>query len=273
MNDTTLAPARASRRPRCRAAAAHKMSMRDARLLLRQVPGAEGRRPRHRGTARHRVHRPVGLRQVDAAAHAQPHVLAVPGPARDGRDPVQRPATSSTPASTSTCCAPRSAWCSRSRRRSRCRSTTTSRSACGCTRTSATRDMDERVEWALTKAAMWDEAKDKLKQSGHGAFGRPAAAAVHRARGRRQARRAAARRADLRARPDLDRQDRGADHASSSTTTRSPSSRTTCSRRRGCPTTPPTCTWASSSSSARPTRSSSSRKRKETEDYITGRFG
>ena len=33
------------------------------------------------------------------------------------------------PGSTSTCCAPRSAWCSRSRRRFRCRSTTTSRSA------------------------------------------------------------------------------------------------------------------------------------------------
>jgi phosphate transport system ATP-binding protein len=29
-----------------------------------------------------------------------------------------------------------------------------------------TRDMDERVEWALSKAAMWQEAKDKLKQSG-----------------------------------------------------------------------------------------------------------
>ena len=28
------------------------------------------------------------------------------------------------------------------------------------------RQMDERVEWALTKAAMWGEAKDKLKQSG-----------------------------------------------------------------------------------------------------------
>ena len=28
------------------------------------------------------------------------------------------------------------------------------------------RQMDERVEWALTKAAMWQEAKDKLKQSG-----------------------------------------------------------------------------------------------------------
>jgi len=30
----------------------------------------------------------------------------------------------------------------------------------------SSREMDERVEWALTKAAMWDEAKDKLKQSG-----------------------------------------------------------------------------------------------------------
>src|SRR5947209_6966188 len=29
-----------------------------------------------------------------------------------------------------------------------------------------TRDMDERVEWALSKAARWQEAKDKLKQSG-----------------------------------------------------------------------------------------------------------
>src|SRR6478672_5402682 len=28
------------------------------------------------------------------------------------------------------------------------------------------REMEERVEWALTKAAMWNEAKDKLKQSG-----------------------------------------------------------------------------------------------------------
>jgi len=28
------------------------------------------------------------------------------------------------------------------------------------------RAMDERVEWALTKAAMWEEAKNKLKQSG-----------------------------------------------------------------------------------------------------------
>src|SRR6185312_5441437 len=32
-------------------------------------------------------------------------------------------------------------------------------------------EMDERVEWALTKAALWDEVKDKLGQSGHGLSG------------------------------------------------------------------------------------------------------
>src|SRR5215218_2762037 len=32
-------------------------------------------------------------------------------------------------------------------------------------------DMDDRVEWALRKAALWDEVKDKLKQSGSGLSG------------------------------------------------------------------------------------------------------
>jgi phosphate transport system ATP-binding protein len=32
-------------------------------------------------------------------------------------------------------------------------------------------DMDERVEWALHKAALWDEVKDKLGQSGHSLSG------------------------------------------------------------------------------------------------------
>ncbi|HSC79123.1 MAG TPA: phosphate ABC transporter ATP-binding protein PstB [Chitinolyticbacter sp.] len=32
-------------------------------------------------------------------------------------------------------------------------------------------DMDDRVEWALQKAALWNEAKDKLKQSGLGLSG------------------------------------------------------------------------------------------------------
>jgi phosphate transport system ATP-binding protein len=33
------------------------------------------------------------------------------------------------------------------------------------------RDMDERVEWALTRAALWNEAKDKLHQSGNSLSG------------------------------------------------------------------------------------------------------
>jgi phosphate transport system ATP-binding protein len=32
-------------------------------------------------------------------------------------------------------------------------------------------DMDDRVEWALRKAALWDEVKDKLRQSGAGLSG------------------------------------------------------------------------------------------------------
>ncbi|MBB5017767.1 phosphate transport system ATP-binding protein [Chitinivorax tropicus] len=32
-------------------------------------------------------------------------------------------------------------------------------------------DMDDRIEWALRKAALWDEVKDKLKQSGNGLSG------------------------------------------------------------------------------------------------------
>lgn len=32
-------------------------------------------------------------------------------------------------------------------------------------------EMDERVEWALTKAALWEEAKNKLHQSGHSLSG------------------------------------------------------------------------------------------------------
>jgi phosphate transport system ATP-binding protein len=33
------------------------------------------------------------------------------------------------------------------------------------------RDMDERVEWALTRAALWDEVKDKLQQNGNSLSG------------------------------------------------------------------------------------------------------
>ena len=39
--------------------------------------------------------------------------------------------------------------------------------------------MEERVEWALRKAALWTEVKDKLAQIGNQPVGRAAAAAVH----------------------------------------------------------------------------------------------
>ncbi|NDU86172.1 MAG: phosphate ABC transporter ATP-binding protein PstB [Ferrovum sp.] len=35
----------------------------------------------------------------------------------------------------------------------------------------STPEMDARVQWALTKAALWNEVKDKLKQSGNGLSG------------------------------------------------------------------------------------------------------
>ena len=40
--------------------------------------------------------------------------------------------------------------------------------------------MDEHVERCLRQAALWDEVKDKLKDSWLSAFRRSAAAAVHR---------------------------------------------------------------------------------------------
>ena len=65
-------------------------------------------------------------------------------------------------------------------------------------------ELDERIEDALRQAALWDEVKDKLDAQRAFAFGRAAAAAVHRANDRRPARDHPARRADLGARPDLD---------------------------------------------------------------------
>ena len=65
--------------------------------------------------------------------------------------------------------------------------------------------MDERVEWALRKAALWDEVKDKLEQSGMSLSGGQQQRLCI-ARGIAvQPRGAAARRAGLGARSDLDR--------------------------------------------------------------------
>ncbi len=50
-------------------------------------------------------------------------------------------------------------------------------------------NLDDRVEQALRRAAIWDEVKNRLKQLGARPLRRPAAAPLHRARDRRRARR------------------------------------------------------------------------------------
>ena len=84
-------------------------------------------------------------------------------------------------------------------------------------------ELDEIVERSLRRAALWDEVKDKLKSGGHLAVGRPAAAAVHRARPRGRPRGHPDGRAGLGARPGRDAPDRGADGRAARRTTRSSS--------------------------------------------------
>ena len=175
-----------------------------------------GYQPRYLQGPRHRLHRPVGLRQVDPAAHDQPHVRPLSRPARRGRSaskaghPLPRESIPSR-------CAPRSAaWSSRSRPRSRCRSTTTSPSACACTKKLTRMQMDDRVEWAPTKAALVGRGQGQAADYWHRAFRRPAATSVHCPWRRGQAACAAARRTDLGARPDLDHAHRGIDRRAES---------------------------------------------------------
>ena len=82
-------------------------------------------------------------------------------------------------------------------------------------------NMDELVEESLRRAALWDEVKDKLKESGARALGRAAAAPVHRPRDRDAAGRDPDGRAVLGARPDRHAADRGPDAGAASPTTRS----------------------------------------------------
>ena len=103
-------------------------------FLLWRQPGAQGHQPAALREAGDGLHRAVGLRKVDAAARAQPHVRPLSEPARRGRASRSTARTSCRRSRTSTCCARASAWCSRSRRRSRCRSTRTSPSASGSMR-------------------------------------------------------------------------------------------------------------------------------------------
>ena len=82
-------------------------------------------------------------------------------------------------------------------------------------------DMDEIVESALRRGGAVGRGQGPAEDERVRHVRRPAAAAVHRARARDRARRAADGRAVLRARPDLDRADRGPDDGAQAATTRS----------------------------------------------------
>ena len=125
------------------------------------IPGEEG----------DRLHRSVGLRQVDPVAHLQPHVRALPRTAGGGRDPVgraQHPVSKKEDVSIIRATVgmvfqkptpfPMSIY---------------DNIAFGVKlfEELSRPEMDERVEWALKKAALWNEVKDKLDKSGSGLSG------------------------------------------------------------------------------------------------------
>ena len=140
-------------------------------FLLREDPRAERHQPGHSGKDGDRLHRPVRLRQIHPAAHFQPHVPALsqadapPGEILlDGENLLDKK-----------------------------QDLNTLRAKIGMVFQKPTpfpmsiydniafgvklyenlssHEMDDRVEWALKKAALWNEVKDKLKQSGTGLSG------------------------------------------------------------------------------------------------------
>ena len=148
-------------------------SRRRASTSLWRHPRHQGRRRRDRGQDGHRLHRPVGLRQVDVPALPQPderHDRHLPRDRRDqaGQRGHLRPRTRSIRCS----CAPRSAWCSRNRTRSRSRSMTTSPTVRGSTVWRRPRRISTgSSRQSLKKAALWDEVKDRLDEPGTGMSG------------------------------------------------------------------------------------------------------
>ncbi len=91
---------------------------------------------------------------------------------------------------------------------------------------------DRRAD-AAHAAALWDEVKDKLRQSALALSGGQQQRAVHRSGDGRRAGGDPDGRAMLRTRPDRDAPDRGADRRAAARRTPSSSSPTTCSKPRG----------------------------------------
>ncbi len=100
-----------------------RIEVRDLNVYYSDFLAVEGVSHDHRAPQRHRLHRPVGLRQVDVPAHPQPHARGHPGRPRRGRGAARRRRPLRRATSTRSPCAARSAWSSSARTRSRrCRS-------------------------------------------------------------------------------------------------------------------------------------------------------
>ena len=135
--------------------------------LLRRQAGAEGRLDQHSRGPRHRLHRSVGLRQIDVPALPQPDERHHPVGARHWPDRARRRGHHRAPTWTSSSCAPASAWCSRSPIRSPSRSSRTSPTARASTAWRGRRpSWTESSRSSLKRAGLWDEVKDRLQESG-----------------------------------------------------------------------------------------------------------
>ena len=121
-------------------------------------------------------------------------------------------------------------------------------------------ELDDRIESALRRAALWDEVKDKLQAERPRPVGWPAAAAVHRPRDRGAAGNPAARRAGLGARPDLDPAHRRTDRRAEARLLHRDCHPQHAAGGAQFPITPPLCISANWSSSTRPKPSSRTRK-------------
>ena len=172
------------------------------------------------GERHHRLHRSVGLRQEHRPPLLQPHER--PHPERHGRRERSRSTarTSTRPASSRSRSDAGSAWSSSGRTRSRCPSTRTSPTArAGWPDQGPGRPRRDRRALAAPGGHLGRGQGRLPKEVGPLAVRRPAAAAVHRARAGDRARGRPDGRAVLRARPDRDAQDRGADGRAASSYT------------------------------------------------------
>ncbi|KAF1854665.1 hypothetical protein Lal_00007137, partial [Lupinus albus] len=138
--------------------------------VLRREAGAVRRADEHPETARDRLHRPVRLRQVHAAALLQPHERPGGRLPRRGRDPPRRQQHLPQGRGSGRAAPPRRHGVPEAQplpqehlRERRLRPAHQG--------INKKRVLDEAVEWALKGAALWEEVKDRLHESALGLSG------------------------------------------------------------------------------------------------------